>query len=110
MKIEPERIRRLHFGYIVAPEGTSNAGQPIPVCGQPIPVCGYLIEHPRGRILFDTGISPFGTDEQRQAGDGVPISTSCAMWARHATLRRCVSTRSVGMALIRGLIGLAVTT
>jgi len=22
MKIDPERIRRLHFGYIVAPQGT----------------------------------------------------------------------------------------
>jgi N-acyl homoserine lactone hydrolase len=58
MKIEPERIRRLHYGYIVAPEGTENAGQPIPVVG-------YLIEHPKARILFDTGISPFD-DETRQ--------------------------------------------
>ncbi|MGZ6213969.1 MAG: N-acyl homoserine lactonase family protein [Candidatus Limnocylindria bacterium] len=58
MKIDPERIRRLHFGYIVAPEGTSNAGQPIPVVG-------YLIEHPKARILFDTGISPMD-EETRQ--------------------------------------------
>lgn len=58
MKIEPERIRRLHYGYIVAPEGTQDAGQPIPVCG-------YLIEHPKARILFDTGISPMD-DETRQ--------------------------------------------
>jgi len=57
MKIEPERIRRLHYGYIVSPEGSPDAGQPIPVCG-------YLIEHPKARILFDTGISPFD-DETR---------------------------------------------
>lgn len=57
MKIDPERIRRLHYGYIVSPEGSPDAGQPIPVCG-------YLIEHPKGRILFDTGISPFD-DETR---------------------------------------------
>jgi N-acyl homoserine lactone hydrolase len=58
VKIDPERIRRLHYGYIVAPEGTHDVGQPIPVCG-------YLIEHPKGRVLFDTGISPFD-DETRQ--------------------------------------------
>ena len=58
MKIDPERIRRLHYGYIVAPVGTSDAGQPIPVCG-------YLIEHPKARILFDTGISPMD-DETRE--------------------------------------------
>jgi N-acyl homoserine lactone hydrolase len=46
-----DAIRRLHYGYIVAPEGREDAGQPIPVCG-------YLVEHPRGRILFDTGLSP----------------------------------------------------
>ncbi len=57
MKIEPERIRRLHYGYIVSPGGSPDAGQPIPVCG-------YLIEHPKGRILFDTGIAPFD-DETR---------------------------------------------
>ncbi len=57
MRIEPERIRRLHYGYIVAPEGSPDAGQPIPVCG-------YLIEHPTARILFDTGLSPVD-DETR---------------------------------------------
>jgi glyoxylase-like metal-dependent hydrolase (beta-lactamase superfamily II) len=46
-----DAIRRLHYGYIVAPDGGSDAGQPIPVCG-------YLVEHPRARILFDTGLSP----------------------------------------------------
>ncbi|MDP9467156.1 MAG: hypothetical protein M3P32_00215 [Chloroflexota bacterium] len=51
MKIEPERIRRLHYGYIVAPEES-------PVAGQPIPVCGYLVEHPKARILFDTASRP----------------------------------------------------
>jgi len=37
MKIDPERIRRLHYGYIVAPEGTHDVGQPIPVCGFALP-------------------------------------------------------------------------
>jgi len=46
-----DAIRRLHFGYIVAPEGRADVGQPIPVCG-------YLVEHPKARILFDTGLAP----------------------------------------------------
>ena len=67
MKIEPERIRRLHYGYIVAPEGTQDAGQPIPVCG-------YLIEHPTARILFDTGISPMDDEtRQRYLPRGAPV-------------------------------------
>jgi N-acyl homoserine lactone hydrolase len=51
VKIDISRIRRLHFGYYVIPDGFLDAGQPLPVCG-------YLIEHPAGRILFDTGFSP----------------------------------------------------
>jgi N-acyl homoserine lactone hydrolase len=67
VKIDPERIRRLHYGYIVAPEGTENAGQPIPVVG-------YLIEHPRARILFDTGISPMDDEtRQRYLPRGAPV-------------------------------------
>jgi len=53
-----DRIRRLHYGYIVAPEGRTDVGQPIPVCG-------YLVEHPKARILFDTGLSP--VDEATRA-------------------------------------------
>lgn len=94
MKIEPERIRRLHYGYIVSPEGSPDAGQPIPVCG-------YLIEHPKGRILFDTGISPFDDEtreryqprvtpvEQVLAGIGLALSdidliANCHLHADHA--------------------------
>jgi glyoxylase-like metal-dependent hydrolase (beta-lactamase superfamily II) len=44
-------IRRLHYGYITAPDGGSDAGQPLPVCG-------YLVEHPTARILYDTGLTP----------------------------------------------------
>jgi len=51
VKTDISRIRRLHLGYYVIPEGVLDAGQPLPLCG-------YLIEHPAGRILFDTGFSP----------------------------------------------------
>jgi N-acyl homoserine lactone hydrolase len=67
VRIDPERIRRLHHGYIVAPAGTPDAGQPIPVCG-------YLVEHPKGRILFDTGISPMDEEtRQRYLPRGAPV-------------------------------------
>jgi glyoxylase-like metal-dependent hydrolase (beta-lactamase superfamily II) len=56
--IRADRIRRLHYGYIVAPAGTPDEGQPIPVCG-------YVVPYPRGTLLFDTGISPFD-DETRE--------------------------------------------
>jgi len=51
-------IRRIHFGYIVAPAEAPDAGQPIPVCG-------YVVQHSGGTLLFDTGISPFD-DETRE--------------------------------------------
>ena len=44
-------IQRLHYGYITAPEGSDDTGQPLPVCG-------YVVETPKGRVLFDTGLSP----------------------------------------------------
>jgi N-acyl homoserine lactone hydrolase len=44
-------VERLHYGFIVAPEGTRDAGQPIPVVG-------YLVRHPDGLFLFDTGFAP----------------------------------------------------
>lgn len=43
-------VERVHFGFIVPPEGSRDAGQPIPVCG-------YLVRHPSGLILFDTGFA-----------------------------------------------------
>jgi N-acyl homoserine lactone hydrolase len=57
-RIRAEDIRRLHFGFIVSPAGSPDAGQPIPVCG-------YVVQHPGGTLLFDTGISPFD-DETRE--------------------------------------------
>jgi N-acyl homoserine lactone hydrolase len=51
-------IERIHYGFIVAPEGTRDAGQPIPVVG-------YLVRHPDGLFLFDTGFAPLD-DATRQ--------------------------------------------
>ena len=44
-------VERVHYGFIIAPEGSPNAGQPIPVVG-------YLVRHPDALFLFDTGFAP----------------------------------------------------
>jgi hypothetical protein len=44
-------VERIHYGFLVAPQDTRDAGQPIPVCG-------YLVRHADGLLLFDTGFSP----------------------------------------------------
>jgi glyoxylase-like metal-dependent hydrolase (beta-lactamase superfamily II) len=58
-RIRANEIRRLHYGYIVSPAGSPDAGQPIPVCG-------YVVPHPGGTLLFDTGISPFDDDTRER--------------------------------------------
>jgi N-acyl homoserine lactone hydrolase len=94
MKTDISRIRRLHFGYYVVPEEYPDGGQPLPVCG-------YLVEHPAGRILFDTGFSPIDAPirqrfrprarpvEQALAAAGLAISdieliANCHLHADHA--------------------------
>jgi N-acyl homoserine lactone hydrolase len=53
------QVERIHYGFLVAPEDTRDAGQPIPVCG-------YLVRHTDGLLLFDTGFAPIdsGTRER----------------------------------------------
>jgi N-acyl homoserine lactone hydrolase len=46
-----EDIRRLHLGHFTVPEGLDD-----PRVGRKIVVCAYLIRHPQGLLLFDTGI------------------------------------------------------
>jgi N-acyl homoserine lactone hydrolase len=48
--IDASDIHRLRMGYIVAPEGG-----PVPA-GELVQLCAYLIRHPRGIFLWDTGI------------------------------------------------------
>jgi glyoxylase-like metal-dependent hydrolase (beta-lactamase superfamily II) len=54
-------VQRIHYGYLVAPADTRDAGQPIPVVG-------YVVRHPDGLLLFDTGFAPIdeGTRERYQ--------------------------------------------
>ncbi|MCA2217426.1 N-acyl homoserine lactonase family protein [Jidongwangia harbinensis] len=44
-------VRRVDFGYVIRPAAETGTGHPAVV-----PVLGYLIDHPQGRILFDTGM------------------------------------------------------
>jgi glyoxylase-like metal-dependent hydrolase (beta-lactamase superfamily II) len=46
-----EDVRRLHLGHFTVPEGVDDSR-----VGQKIVVCAYLIRHPEGFLLFDTGI------------------------------------------------------
>jgi glyoxylase-like metal-dependent hydrolase (beta-lactamase superfamily II) len=57
-RIRAADIRRVHYGYAIAPPGLPDAGQPFPVCGYVVPFSG-------GTLLFDTGISPID-DETRE--------------------------------------------
>ena len=45
-------ITRLVLGYFTMPDRPGD-----PLSGQPISVCAYLIRHPRGLFLFDTGLA-----------------------------------------------------
>jgi N-acyl homoserine lactone hydrolase len=45
-------ITRLDLGYFTMPERPGD-----PLSGQAISVCAYLIRHPRGLFLFDTGLA-----------------------------------------------------
>ncbi len=44
-------VRRVDFGYFVRPAGETGTGHP-----RVEPCLGYLVAHPRGTVLFDTGM------------------------------------------------------
>lgn len=48
--IDPAGIHRLRMGYVIAPPGG-----PVPE-GELVQLCAYVIVHPRGVLLWDTGI------------------------------------------------------
>jgi len=47
--VGPFRITRLHLGSLTVPKGT-------PMGGTTLPVQAFLIDHPDGAVLFDTGL------------------------------------------------------
>jgi N-acyl homoserine lactone hydrolase len=44
-------VRRVDFGYFVRPPAETGTDR-----GRAEPVLGYLVDHPDGRVLFDTGM------------------------------------------------------
>ena len=44
-------VRRVNFGYFVRPAEETGTGQP-----RADPCLGYLIDHPDGLVLVDTGM------------------------------------------------------
>jgi N-acyl homoserine lactone hydrolase len=44
-------VRRVDFGYFVRPPEESSGG-----AARVVPCLGYLVDHPDGRLLFDTGL------------------------------------------------------
>jgi N-acyl homoserine lactone hydrolase len=52
-------VERIHYGFLVAPDGSRDAGQPIPVCG-------YVVRHPDGLLLFDTGFAPLDAGTRKR--------------------------------------------
>ena len=59
--IGPEDIRRLNLGHYTMPPESRLAGQKIVVCA-------YLVRHPGGVVLFDTGIGVGHTQADREFG------------------------------------------
>lgn len=49
--MSPVTVRRVDFGYFVRPAEDSETG-----ASQVEPCLGYLVDHPDGRILMDTGM------------------------------------------------------
>jgi N-acyl homoserine lactone hydrolase len=49
--MNPVSIRRIDFGYFVRPATETGTGAP-----RVEPCLGYVVGHPQGRVLFDTGM------------------------------------------------------
>jgi hypothetical protein len=67
-------IRRVLFGHFTMPDDGD------PRAGEKVVVCGYLIDHPGGLILLDTGIAE-GHEEVEELYH--PVAASPGRGARH---------------------------
>jgi N-acyl homoserine lactone hydrolase len=84
MVLSIDDIRRLYLGHFTPPSDH-------PLAGQKITVCAYLIRHPRGIALFDTGI-----------GEGDPEAERTYRPVRHS-LRERVKKAGVDLADVRAV-------
>jgi glyoxylase-like metal-dependent hydrolase (beta-lactamase superfamily II) len=53
--LEAGHIERLHLGHYTVPEEMPGRTERHPLAGKQIVVTGFLIRHPRGIFVFDTG-------------------------------------------------------
>ena len=60
--IDAADVQRLMLGHYTVPEVWPERKDPHPLSGKQIVVTGFLIRHPHGPFLFDTGFGQ-GTDE-----------------------------------------------
>jgi N-acyl homoserine lactone hydrolase len=70
--IRPEDIRRLNLGHYTMPPDSRLAGQKIVVCA-------YLVRHPGGVLLFDTGIGVGHEQADRQFGPMLRVPLRAAL-------------------------------
>jgi N-acyl homoserine lactone hydrolase len=64
-------VRRLDFGYFVRPAAETGTGQP-----RVEPCLGYAIRHPRGVLLFDTGMGSAPDVDQHYRPRRRPLATA----------------------------------
>ncbi|MBG0562004.1 MBL fold metallo-hydrolase [Actinoplanes aureus] len=66
-------VRRVDFGYFVRPAGETGTGSP-----RVEPALGYLIDHPRGRLLVDTGMGSHPDVDAHYQPHRVPLAAAVA--------------------------------
>jgi N-acyl homoserine lactone hydrolase len=67
--IDATDIQRLHLGHYTMPAEIPGADRPhASLIGMQIVITGFLIRHPRGLFLFDTGFGPSENETTRLLG------------------------------------------
>ncbi|MEV6298571.1 N-acyl homoserine lactonase family protein [Actinoplanes sp. NPDC051861] len=64
-------VRRVDFGYFVRPAEETGTGSP-----RVEPTLGYLIDHPRGRLLVDTGMGSHPDVDAHYRPRRIPLATA----------------------------------
>lgn len=67
--VDSAEIQRLHLGHYTVP-ATLPGGRPAPegLTGKQVVITGFLIRHPDGLFLFDTGFGPTENETTRHLG------------------------------------------
>jgi N-acyl homoserine lactone hydrolase len=80
-------VRRIDFGYFIRPAGETGTGSP-----RVEPCLGYLVEHPDGLLLVDTGMGADPDVDAHYRPHRVPLPAALrAAGARVADIRHVVN-------------------